>query len=280
MVEKVDYSRESTLKMDPSPLRAMIRERAHHTVEIQLYEALAEGKALPPGTGSAVRELLAVWKERELPTEGPDFAWVFALLEMAERSIRGEKVDLSRFAWHQYDEQEFALIRRLVHERRAVRHWTDREVPEWMIDEILEAGRWAPHGCNMNSVRFIVVREEHEPGLFKGSDVPGGPVHIVCVQDSRIYHIQPGYVAHLYTLENNRVLDCGATMQNMVLTAHALGLGAVWLTFNDTMRERLRKRFGLGEHMIIVTFLDVGYPDQTPMPPGRMGLDELVLARV
>ena len=280
MTEKVDYSRESLLKMDPSPLRAMIRERAHHTVEIQLYEALAEGRTLPAGTGSTVRQMLELWRERGLPTDGPDFAWVNKLLELADQSVRGEKVDLSAFAWHQHTEEEYALIRRLIHQRRAVRHWTGQEVPDWMIDEILEAGRWAPHGCNMNSVRFIVVHEAKEPGLFKGADVPPGPVHIVCVQDSRIYHIQPGYVAHPYTLENNRVLDCGGTMENMVLTAHALGLGAVWLTFNDAMRQRLAKRFGLGDHMIIVTFLDVGYPAQTPMAPGRMALSELVLARV
>lgn len=280
MTDKVDYSREALMALDPSPLRAMIRERAHHTIEIQLYEALAEAKPLSPNTGDNVRELLAIWNERGLPTTGPDFDWVYALLDMASRLARGEKVDLSRFAGKPFSEAEYATIRRLIHERRAVRHWTDREVPDWMLDEILEAGRWAPHGCNMNSVRFIVVREKNEPGLFKGADVPPGPVHIVACQDLRIYYIQPGYVAHKYTLENNRVLDCGATMENMVLTAHALGLGAVWLTFTDAMRERLRKRFKLGEHMIVNTFMDVGYPAHTPMPPGRMGLDELVIARV
>lgn len=280
MADKVDYSRGNVLKMDPSPLRAMIRERAHHTVEIQLYEALAAGRRLPAGTGSAVRELLAVWKERGLPTTGPDFEWVYRLLEIAESSAKGEEIDLAEFAGKPFGEAEYATVRRLIHERRAVRHWTDQEVPDWMLDEILEAGRWAPHGCNMNSVRFIVIREKNNPGLMRGADIPPGPVHIVACQDLRIYYIQPGYVAHKYTLENNRVLDCGATMQNMVLTAHALGLGAVWATFSDAMRDRLRARFGLGDHMIINTFMDVGFPAQTPMAPGRMGLDELVIAWV
>ena len=46
------------------------------------------------------------------------------------------------------------------------------------------------------------------------------------------------------------------------------------------MRERLRKRFNLEKHLILNTFMDVGYPAHIPMAPGRMGLDELVLARM
>jgi nitroreductase len=149
-----------------------------------------------------------------------------------------------------------------------------------MIDEIIRAGLWAAHGCNLNSLRFIVVREQHEPGLFRGSDIPGGPVHIVACQDRRVYYMQPGYVRDLEKLERNRLLDCGAAMENMVLMAHALGLGACWLTFSQEMLARLRSRFALPAHVEIVTYLDVGFPNQTPMPPGRITVEEAVLTRV
>ena len=149
-----------------------------------------------------------------------------------------------------------------------------------MVDQILQAGLQAPHGCNLCSLRFLVVREENEPGLFRGSDIPGGPVHIVACQDRRAYYAQPGYVAHPAMLERNRLLDCGAAMQNMVLMAHALGLGACWLTFRLDMKERLRQRFELEDEVQIVTYLDLGFPDQTPMPPGRMALEETIIARV
>jgi nitroreductase len=277
-----DYSRDNLMVMHPTTLRAMIIERTHHTVEIQLYEALAKGKPLAPGRGSKVREMLAIWRERGLPMDvnSPDWAWVHALLDMAERASKGEAVDLSPFAWQPFDESKRAVTGRLIHERRSVRHWTDKEVPEWMIDEVLQAGLWAPHGCNLCSLRFLVVREKNQPGLFKGSDIPGGPVHIVACQDRRVYYAQPGYVANPEMLENNRVLDCGAAMQNMVLMAHALGLGAVWLTFRLEMKQRLREHFKLDEQIQIVTYLDLGFPAQTPMPPGRMALEEAIIARV
>jgi nitroreductase len=279
---KVDYSRENLMTLHPMMLRAMIVERTHHTVEIQLYEALAKGKSLAPGRGDRVREMLAIWQERGLPMDlnSPDWAWVHALLEMAERASKGETVDLSPFAWQPPDENERAVASRLIRERRSVRHWTAEEVPDRMIDEVLQAGLWAPHGCNLCSLRFLVVREKNQPGLFKGSDIPGGPVHVVACQDRRVYYVQPGYVADPEMLETNRLLDCGAAMQNMVLMAHALGLGAVWLTFRPEMRQRLREHFKLDEQVQIVTYLDLGFPAQSPMPPGRMALEEVVLARV
>ena len=279
---KVDYSRESLLNIHPTTLRAMIVERTHHTVEIQLYEALAKGERLSPDRGDNVREMLAIWHERGLSMDkdAPDWAWVHALLDIAQRVSQGEEVDLSSFAWSVFDEGKRAVTSQLISQRRSVRHWTDEPVPDWMIDEILQAALWAPHGCNLCSLRFLIVREGNVPGLFRGSDVPGGPVHIVACQDRRAYYAQPGYVANPDVLENNRVLDCGAAMQNMVLMAHALGLGAVWLTFRQEMKQRLRKHFALEDEIQIVTYLDLGFPRETPMPPGRMALHEVVLARV
>jgi nitroreductase len=279
---KVDYSGENLMAVHPTTLRAMIVERTHHTVEIQLYEALAKGQPLSPDRGDNVREMLAVWRERGLPIDmsSPDWAWVHTLLDMAERLSKGQAVGLSPFAWDPFDEGQRAVATRLISQRRSVRHWTKEQVPDWMIDQILQAALRAPHGCNLCSLRFLVIREENAPGLFEGSDIPGGPVHIVACQDRRAYYAQPGYALHPDMLESNRLLDCGAAMQNMVLMAHALGLGACWLTFRLEMRQRLREYFKLDDEIQIVTYLDVGFPAQTPMPPGRMALPETVIARV
>ena len=279
---KVDYSRENLMTLDPTTLRAMIIERTHHTVEIQLYDALAKGETLSPNRGDNVREMLAIWQERGLPLDlnAPDWAWVHALLDMAQRLSKGEEVVLSSFAWDPTDEGTRKVANQLIRQRRSVRHWTGEPVPDWMIDEILQAGLRAPHGCNLCSLRFLVIREENAPGLFQGSDIPGGPVHIVACQDRRAYYAQPGYVANPDMLERNRLLDCGAAMQNMVLIAHALGLGACWLTFRLEMVQRLREHFELEDEVQVVTYLDVGFPAQTPMPPGRLDLEETVIARV
>jgi nitroreductase len=282
-MKPVDYSRENLLTMEPTTLRAMIVERSHHTVEIQLYEALSKGKKLAGSTGDKVRELIAIWKERGLPIDdSPDWVWVQWLLDSAGKVSKGETVDLAPYAWKPLTAAERKVGEQIIRERRTVRHWTDQEVPDSMIDQIMEAGLIAAHGCNLSSLRFLVIREKNAPGLFKGSDIPGGPVHIVACQDWHVYYewFQPLPDEYAKMFEKNRVLDCGAAMQNMVLMAHLLGLGGCWLTFNSAIEARLRKKFNLGDDLAVVTYMDVGFPNQTPRAPGRRALRECILARV
>jgi nitroreductase len=276
----IDYSRERILTIDPVLLRAMIRERTHHSVSVQLHHALAHGRRPSPDLGLQLRALLAVWEERGLPTDYPDLAWTRTVLDSAERASRGEAVDLSAYAWQNLAPREVAAMQRVIKERRSVRVWTDQEVPDELVDQILEAGLWAPNGCNLNPLRFLVVRDKNGPGLCRGNDGPPGPVHIVVCQDLRVFDAHPGYVVNPDMRQRNIVLEAGAVMSTMLLMAHALGLGGVWLTPSDAMRQRLRERFALADHIAILAFIDVGYPAITPIPPARIALDEAVLARV
>lgn len=120
--------------------------------------------------------------------------------------------------------------------------------------------------CNVNFV--------NEPGLFKGSDVPGGPVHLVILQDMRCYR------ANSFTPVRNQLLDAGAAGQNIVLAAHAVGLEGVWLTFpNEAFCDRLREKFKLPDYIRLVTYVDVGYGDQTPYAPQRWDVKDTILGR-
>ena len=74
-------------------------------------------------------------------------------------------------------------------------------------------------------------------------------------------------------------LDAGAAGQNIALAAHACGLGGCWLTFtSENMKQRIREFAGLPEHIRMTTYVDVGYPDQSPYPPQRISVDEAVFA--
>ena len=93
------------------------------------------------------------------------------------------------------------------------------------------------------------------------------------LQDERVYRanqVMPDY---------NHILDCGAAGQNIVLAAHAYGLGGVWLTFNQKMRERLTARFEIPDYMNMVTYVDVGYPAQSPAPVLRPEPEDIIFAR-
>lgn len=265
---------EEFLSMDETEFRARVRERSHHTLEIQMYHAAYRNKQMRPEQADYAKHLLDLWIKRGLSKKFLEYKYVSFLIESAERLVKGERVDLTPYApkpvTKEMEEDFFTILK----ERRSVREFKDQEVPDEIIDKILEAGLWAAHGCNVQSIKYIVVREKNEPGLFRGSDVPGGPVHLVILQDMRCYR------ANSFTPVRNQLLDAGAAGQNIVLAAHAVGLEGVWLTFpNEEFCDRLRKRFDLSDYIRLVTYVDVGYGDQTPYPPLRAGVEDSVLGR-
>ena len=275
------YQRNSALtedelfEMDETEFRARMRERSHHTLEIQLYANQYRGKTLSDKQADIAKKFLRVWDRRELSHDLPEYKYVTFLVESAEKLSKGEPVDLSPYKPHEVTEQMEEDFFTILYERRSVREFKDQDVPDEIINKVLDAGLWAAHGCNVQSIRYLVVREKNEPGLFKGSDVPGGPIHLVICQDMRAYR------ANDFTPNRNRLLDAGAAGQNIVLAAHAAGLEGVWLTFpNDEFCDRLKKKFNLPDYIRLVTYVDVGYGDQTPHPPLRLSVDEAVLGRL
>lgn len=270
----MNLSDRELLEMDETEFRARVRERSHHTLEIQMYHAAYRNKKLSPTQANYTKHLLQLWTERGLGTDLPEYRYASFLVESADKLTRGEQVDLSPYAPTPVTEEMERDFFTIVKERRSVREFTEEEVPDELIDKVLEAGLWAAHGCNVQSIRYVVVREKNEPGLFKGSDVPGGPVHLVILQDMRCYR------ANSFTPRRNQLLDAGAAGQNIVLAAHAVGLEGVWLTFpNEEFCNRLREKFQLPDYIRLVTYVDIGYGDQTPYPPLRWEVKDTILGR-
>lgn len=266
-------SDEEYLALDEVEFRARFRERLHHTLEIQTYAAAYRGKTLSTTQANTAKRLSELWRQRNLPVDGHDYRYAQQLIAFADKLSAGEPLDLTPFTPHPVSPEQEESFFTIVRERRSVREFTDERVPDEAIEQILEAGLWAAHSCNLQSIRYLVIREETSPGLFRGSDVPGGPVHLVVLQDERVYRANP------FNPVRNRLLDAGAAAQNIALAAHAAGLEGVWLTFSDVMIERLRKHFDLPEYVSIVTYVDIGYGDQTPYPILRPAVQDVVLGR-
>ena len=272
--ENMSFSDEELLNMDEVEFRARVRERSHHTLEIQVYQAAYRHKKLSETQADTTKRLLKIWRERGLPTDAPEYKYASFLISAAEKLAKGEDVDLTPYKPHPVTEDMENAFFTIVKERRSVREFKDKDVPDEILDKVLEAGLWAAHGCNVQSIRYLIVKEKDHPGLFKGSDVPGGPIHLVICQDMRCYR------ANCFTPLRNRLLDAGAAGQNIVLAAHAAGLEGVWLTFpNQEFVDRLKSTFNVPDEVRLVTYVDVGYGDQTPYPPLRPDVKNTILYR-
>jgi len=151
--------------------------------------------------------------------------------------------------------------------RRSIRQYTNQPVADEDIQAILEAGMAAPSACACDPCRIIVLTERAV--LDKVADIlPYGKM---------LHHAPLGFIicgdisqAHTQTL-SYLLQDCAAAIENMLLSIHTLGLGAVWLGIHPR-EERITaitKLFNLPKSIIPVSAMAVGYPAETKPPRTR-----------
>ena len=151
--------------------------------------------------------------------------------------------------------------------RRSVRAYTDRPVPDGIIVDLLRAAMAAPSAAARDPWRFIVVRDSTilqrmAVALPHGSMLAGAGVGIVVCGDLEAAH--DGQLSYL-------LQDCSAAIENLLLAAHVLGLGACWLGVHprETHMKALRLLFGIPPSVIPVSAIAVGYPAEHKAPRTR-----------
>lgn len=148
-----------------------------------------------------------------------------------------------------------------IMERISVRQYSYREISEEALRTILEAGMAGPSCVNARDWSFVVVRDREM--LNKMADANGRPAEplrtaqvgiLVCGDLDRAFKGAPDYW----------VVDGAIAAQNMILAAHALGIGSVWLgTWPQMNRVQAQKDlFGLPENQIPHSIIAFGYPKE------------------
>jgi nitroreductase len=264
--------------MDPICLRALFRERIHHTIEVELYPILLGEKKVPPHFGRQPQMILDIWKERGLPDDDPDWEWGKTYLALAAKLREGKKIKIDEPLPAPFTKTEMAVVKKLIWERRSVRNWIPgKEIPEELITKILEAGRAAPTGCNLDIVRFVVIRDPKEARMV-WSDIPTPTdrcVLIIVCYDKRVYTA----IGHDRLVPHNQLYDCAAAADHMCLAAHALGLGAVWLTRTEKTGRAFKEKFGLPDYIQPALHIAVGWPATASIKSARMPLTEMLISR-
>ena len=273
-----EYTRQDLMEMEPTCLRALFRERVHHTIEVEIYPILVGDKEPTPIFGTQAQICWEVLSERGFPLDDPDLQWGKKYLDLAAKIRAGEKVTIDEPLPEKFNADEMAVVKKLIWDRRSIRDWVaDKPVPEDMLEQIMEAGRAAPNGCNLNVVRFAVIKDPEEMKMV-WSDIPT-PANrctiIVICYDKAIYET----VGHDRLVPHNMMLDCAAAGDHMCLMANALGLGAVWLTCTEKTAARFKKKYGLPEHIEPALHLAIGWPSVASIKSLRMPLKDMMLTR-
>lgn len=279
----VVFRKEDLREMEPTLLRALLRERTHHNIEVPLYPTLLKWAGKPISTfGLQTQIVFDVWRERGLPEDEPDIEWVKEYLAIAEKVRVGEKPELNVSLPTPFTDEEMAVVNKLIYGRCSFRDWIDKPVPDEMIEKILEAGRAAPIGCNLGEVRFIVIKGPEEAKMVWSDISTRNAVIIVICHDTRI----PRMVRQDEIVPQNAGFDAAAAADHMCLMAHALGLGAVWLSktartdVTEDTGKRFKEQYGLPDYIEVAMHIAVGWPAIGMLKSKRPPLDDMMLGRM
>jgi nitroreductase len=149
--------------------------------------------------------------------------------------------------------------------RRSIRKYTTANITDEQINIILKAAMYAPSAVNKQPWHFVVFRNcnsikqiiEVHPNA---SMLAGASAAIMLCFDEHLQH-DAGYGP----------VDCAAAMQNMLLAAHDMGLGSVWVGLypRANRMEAVQRIFSLPEHVKGFAIVSLGYPAETKGQPDR-----------
>lgn len=159
--------------------------------------------------------------------------------------------------------------------RRSIRRFKDQAIPFELIGNILEAARLAPSAGNIQEWNFILItdyktREKISMAACMQTWMNDAPVHIVvCANPGKAERYYGDKGEKIYCLQNS-----AAAIENILLAAHAQGLGACWVGACD--EEQLRSAVGAPENIRIMGVVPIGYPAEEPQIPDKYPLTDVV----
>ena len=201
---------------------------------------------------------------------------------------------------------EFNPVEDVIFRRRSNRTYLKKQVPEYLLRRVLEAGRFAPSAGNGQPWKFIVVQNQQmlaemtadvvkacqlgkrfldylEPGRAalegmtklvqrlrknEAHPIPLAAMFLIAEGKLGVWHGAPTVIPILADMRapGKPFVDVGIAGQNMVLTAHSLGLGTCWVSFIQPLEylPKWRKRLGIRYPYKLVTSIALGYPKGQP----------------
>jgi nitroreductase len=152
-----------------------------------------------------------------------------------------------------------------IFNRRSIRQYTAEKVTDEQLETILKAAMYAPSAVNKQPWQFIVFREkdtiqhiiEVHPNAAMLSQ--SNAAILVCWDDRLQHDIGYGPV------------DCAAATQNMLLAAHSIGLGAVWVGIYPRQKrmDAIKEIFNLPDPINGFSIISIGHPAEKRITPNR-----------
>jgi len=196
-----------------------------------------------------------------------------------------------------------------IKSRRSIRKFKTDPIPDQYIKELIEAGRLAPSGSNLQATRYVIIKSlEARTKLSQCTPLPfvtRAPLIIACCIDKQVLNTAAARTKELIdsnafidtplsnmstdsdalakrrkemdeeSLKSYLYLNAAIALEHIALRAVDLGLGSCWIMMFNS--KKAKEVLELDERYDVVALLPIGYPNQNPLQRPRLQLDELII---
>lgn len=149
---------------------------------------------------------------------------------------------------------------KIIKERYSVRNFLDKDIEQDKLDKIFEAGRISPTAKNNQPQKIFILKTKESLDKMKNLTkcTYGAPLVLLCCYDkNESWKNNKSY-------EDSGVEDVSISCTQMMLEAWNQGVGSCWVNMYDS--NEIRKEFNLGDNIIPVCLLPMGYISDTSKP--------------
>jgi nitroreductase len=162
----------------------------------------------------------------------------------------------------------------IIKERRSVRKFLNKLIPKEIQDTLKDAIMWAPSAGNLQSRKFYfilnqAIKKDLAKAALNQSFIAEAPLVIVGCADLRIKNHYGERGVNLYAVQ-----DVSASIQNVLLVAHELGLATVWV--GAFYEDEVCKILKLPRFLRPISIIPVGYTSVHPPVPGRVPVEDAI----
>jgi len=194
-----------------------------------------------------------------------------------------------------------------IENRRSIRKFLPKEIPEDIIMEIIRAAQLAPSGCNVQPWRFKIIRDKEikqqlaTEATFYHPFIADAPVVLVCCADVKKYKEKNlSGVEYLWGIEAisqtnadiasrfiqsipdespilwiHLALNVGIAIEHIVLKALDFELGTCWI--GGFIPDKVKDICKLDDSLFVVAILPIGFPAESPKPRNRIPIQDILL---
>jgi len=170
----------------------------------------------------------------------------------------------------------------IIRGRRSVRKYEDREVPQEILDEVLEAVKWAPSWTNNQCWEIIIVKDSAIREKLQQTLPPKGNPAIKSIVDAPVLlavcakkRVSGFYKDQATTKFGDWFMfDLGIACQNLCLTAYRHGLGTVIVGLYDHQKAAEILKVPQGYEQVVL--IPMGYPAKISSAPARREVEEFI----